>query len=67
MLVCHTKSSCPISLVEAKVAHTMAEMVTRQWLTFLPGEVDSVSPLLKRESQEKKSPTKRVVMRKEAE
>lgn len=54
MLVRHTKVSCPISLVEAKVAHTMAEMVTRQWLTLLPGEVDSVSPLLKRETQEKK-------------
>lgn len=67
MLVHHTKSSCPIFLVEAKVAHTMAEMVTRQWLTFLPGDVDSVSPLLKRETQDKKRPTKRVEMRKGAE
>lgn len=67
MLVHHTKGRCPISLVEAKVAHTMADMVTRQWLTFLPGEVNSVSSLLKRETQEKKRPTKGVVMRKGAE
>lgn len=48
--------------MEAKIAHTMAEMVTRQRLTFLPGVVDSVSPLLKRETREKKRPTKKAVM-----
>lgn len=67
MLVHHTKESCLISLVEAKIAYTMAEMVTRQRLTLSPVVVDSVSPLLKRETREKKRPTKTAVMRKEAE